>query len=436
MRFIDLIDKKKRGQEHTETEINFIIDSIMNGSAEDYQISAWLMAVYFQGMTLDETAFLTRAIINSGQTVDLSPICPNGEHVVDKHSTGGVGDKITLILIPLLAACGVPIAKLSGRGLGHTGGTIDKLESIPGFDAALGINDLIQKVKDTGLAIGAQTKRLTPADGKLYALRDVTATVDSIPLIASSVVSKKIASGADYVILDVKYGSGAFIKTPEQACELADWMVKIAQRLGKKFHAVITSMEQPLGRAVGNAIEVIESIEFLKGNMTPDLEELTFKMATLALTSLGKAQNEEEAYAMVLEAVTNGTGLEYFKKLIESQGGNPIVIDNYRFFSQPNYAYQLKAPQGGYIWNVDAYKTAHACKLLGAGRERKSDTIDYSAGIYLNKVCAEPVTEGDTVATLYGNDPDKLDAAIEYLKEAFSYSWEQRNRGSLIHKII
>ena len=245
MRFVDLIDKKKKGLEHTKEELQFIVDSMMNGSAEDYQVSAWLMAVYFKGMTIDETANLTKAIIDSGDTIDLSAIrnenCP---HIADKHSTGGVGDKVTLILIPVLAACGVPIAKLSGRGLGHTGGTIDKLESIPGFKTDLSIEELIEKVKDVGLAIASQTKKLTPADGKLYALRDVTATVDAIPLIASSVVSKKIASGADYVVLDVKYGSGAFIKTPEEACELAQWMVDIAARLGKKFHAVITSMEQ------------------------------------------------------------------------------------------------------------------------------------------------------------------------------------------------
>lgn len=436
MRFIDIIDKKKRGLEHTEEEINFIIDSLQNGNAEDYQMSAWLMAVYFNGMTLDETAMFTKAIINSGETIDLSPICSNGELVLDKHSTGGVGDKITLILIPLLAACGVPIAKLSGRGLGHTGGTIDKLEAIPGFKADLDIEELIEKVKSIGLAIGAQTKRLTPADGKLYALRDVTATVDAIPLIASSVVSKKIASGADYVILDVKYGSGAFIKTPEKACELAQWMVQIAEKLGKKFHAVITSMEQPLGRAVGNSIEVIESIEFLKGNMTPDIEELTFKMATMALISLGKAHSEEEAYEMVCDAVTSGKGLEYFKKLIQSQGGNQFVTENYRLFSQPKYAYQLKAPQGGFVKNIDAYKTAYACKMLGAGREKKTDQIDYSAGIYLNKICAEPVVEGETVATLYSSDPNKSEAALEYLKEAFSYTYEKPVRDSLIYKII
>lgn len=436
MRFVDLIDKKKKGSEHTKEEIHFIIESLMNGTAEDYQVSAWLMAVYFKGMTIDETAEFTKAIIESGEIIDLSSLRTNCPHIADKHSTGGVGDKITLILIPLLAACGVPIAKLSGRGLGHTGGTIDKLESIPGFKTNLDIGELIQKVKDVGLAIGAQTKQLTPADGKLYALRDVTATVDAIPLIASSVVSKKIASGADYVVLDVKYGSGAFLKTPEQACELAEWMVNIAEKLGKKFHALITSMEQPLGRAVGNAIEVIESIEFLKGNMTSDIEELTFEMATLTLTSLGICQSKEEAYEKVLEAITNGTALDYLKKLIKSQGGNPSIIDNYRLFPQPKYAVQIKAEQDGYIQNIDAYKTAYACKILGAGRERKTDSIDYSAGIYLNKICGEKATKDEVIATLYANDNGKLEMAQEFLKTAITISYEAPNRNSLIYRII
>ncbi len=439
MRFVDLIEKKKKGLEHTKEEIQFIIDSIMNNSAEDYQVSAWLMAVYFQGMTLDETANLTQAIINSGEVIDLSPIrnMNNGcGHIADKHSTGGVGDKITLILIPLLASCGVPIAKLSGRGLGHTGGTIDKLESIPGFKTDLDIEELIKKVKDTGLAIGAQTKRLTPADGKLYALRDVTATVDAIPLIASSVVSKKIASGADYVVLDVKYGSGAFLKTPEEACELAQWMVNIAAKLGKKFHAVITSMEQPLGRAVGNAIEVIESIEFLKGNMTADIKELTYQMSALTLCEVGLAQNQEEAYSKINEAITSGRALEYFKRLIQSQGGNPFVVDNYRLFTQPSYAFQIKAEKEGFIQNIDAYKTAYACKLLGAGRERKSDDIDYSAGIYLNKIFGEYVHTGEVVATLYANNQEKIDSACEYLKEAITIEHYEPNRSSMIYCII
>lgn len=439
MRFVDLIDKKKKGLEHTEEELKFIVDSVVKGLAEDYQISAWLMAVYFKGMTIDETALFTKAIIESGETVDLSSLRelnPSCQHIADKHSTGGVGDKITLILIPLLAACGVPVAKLSGRGLGHTGGTIDKLESIPGFKTDLDIEDLISRVKDVGLAIASQTKRLTPADGKLYALRDVTATVDAVPLIASSVVSKKIASGADYVVLDVKYGSGAFIKTPEEACELAQWMVAIAEKLGKKFHAAITSMQQPLGRAVGNAIEVIESIEFLKGNMTPDIKELTYEMAALTLTSVGLCQNREDAVSKINSAIESGLALEYLKKLIMSQGGNAFVCDNYRLFPQPKFAVQLKADKDGYVHNIDAYKTAYACKLLGAGREKKTDAIDYSAGIYLNKIFGEYVSNGEVIATLYANDESKLEAAQEYLKDAYNISYEAPYRSSMIYRVI
>ena len=436
MRFVDLIDKKKKGYEHTKEEIQFIIDSLMNGSVEDYQVSAWLMAVYFKGMSLEETANFTKAIIDSGEVIDLSAlheICP---HVADKHSTGGVGDKITLILIPLLASCGVPIAKLSGRGLGHTGGTIDKLESIPGFRTDLEIEDLIEKVKNVGLAIGSQTKRLTPADGKLYALRDVTATVDAVPLIASSVVSKKIASGADYVVLDVKYGSGAFLKTAQEAEELANWMVNIADKLGKKFHAVITSMEQPLGRAVGNAVEVIESIDFLKGNMTSDIKELTYEMAALTLVTLNICQNNDEAYNMIDEAISSGRALEFLKRLIISQEGNPLVIDNYRLFAQPKYMRQIFAERDGYVSNVDAYKTAYACKLLGAGREKKTDIIDYSAGVYLNKIYSEHVNKGDVLATLYANDESKLEMAQEFLKTAYTISDYEQSSRALIFKII
>lgn len=436
MRFVDLIDKKKKGIEHSQEEIKFIVNSLMDGTAEDYQVSAWLMAVYFKGMTLNETACLTKAMIDSGEVIDLSPICPNGEHVLDKHSTGGVGDKITLILIPLLAACGIPIAKLSGRGLGHTGGTIDKLESIPGFKTDLDIEDLIKKVKDVGLAIGSQTKRLTPADGKLYALRDVTATVDSLPLIASSVVSKKIASGADYVVLDVKYGSGAFLKTPDEALELAQWMVNIANKLGKKFHAVITSMEQPLGRAVGNSLEVIESIEFLKGNMTPDIKELTYEMASLALVQLKKANDKKQAYEIIDEAIKTGKALDYLKKLIVSQGGDTKVIDDYNSFDQATTTFEITSDKDGYVANIDAYKTAYACKLLGAGREKKTDSIDYSAGVFLRKIYSEPVKKGETIAVLYANNDEKLKQASVYLKDAFTICENKPDERNMIYKII
>ena len=284
MRIVDLIEKKKHGKILTKDEINFLIDSLMDGTAHDYQLSAWLMAVYFKGLSEEETAYLTEAMINSGEVINFGDLT---DSIVDKHSTGGVGDKVTITLIPLLAAAGVPVAKLSGRGLGHTGGTIDKLESIPGFNTQLSIFDLIEQVKKINVAIGAQTQNLTPADGKLYALRDVTATVDSMPLIASSVVSKKIASGAKNIILDVKYGSGAFMKTPEDAVELSKLMVNIGKILNKSITAVITSMEEPLGRAIGNSLEIIESIEFLKGNIkTGDVADLTYSFASIALQRL------------------------------------------------------------------------------------------------------------------------------------------------------
>ena len=374
MRIVDLIEKKKKGLEHSKEEINFLIDSMMNGTAEDYQISAWLMAVYFQGMSAEETANFTEAIINSGEKIDLTPI---GSHIADKHSTGGVGDKITIILIPLLASCGVPVAKLSGKGLGHTGGTIDKLESIPNFRTELGIEELIEKVKKIGVAIGSQTKKLTPADGKLYALRDVTATVDSMPLIASSVVSKKIASGADFVVLDVKYGSGAFIKTPENALKLSELMVNTAQKLGRKFNAVISSMEQPLGRMVGNSLEIIESIEFLKGNFTPDIKELTYAIAVLTLVHLGIAKDENHALEMLDNAIKSGAALEKFKELIQSQGGDDSVIDDYSKFKQPAFKYELKSEFDGFVKNIDAYKIAYRSEERRVGKECRSRWSPY-----------------------------------------------------------
>src|SRR5574344_545931 len=433
MRIYDIIEKKRDNKELTKEEIDFFINGYVDGSIPDYQASALLMAIFLNGMNDKELTYLTNAMAYSGDMVDLSKI--NG-FTVDKHSTGGVGDKTSLVICPIVASLGCKIAKLSGRGLGHTGGTIDKLEAIPGFKTNLEIDELIQKVQKVGLAIGSQTKRLTPADGMLYALRDVTATVDSIPLIASSVVSKKIASGADYVVLDVKYGSGAFIKTPEKACELAQWMVDIAAKLGKKFHAVITSMEQPLGRAVGNAIEVIESVEFLKGNMTSDIKELTYEMAALTLCQLDICSTKEDAYKKIDSAIDSGKGLQAFSDLIRSQCGNPLVLNNYRLFPQPEFAKQILAKQEGYIKNIDAYKTAYACKLLGAGRDKKTDPIDYSAGIYLEKIFGEKVLQGDVIATLYTNDEEKLEKSAELLEQAFVYSDTPPNRSSMIYKII
>ena len=434
MRIVDLIEKKKHGETLSKEEINFLINSLMDGSAHDYQLSAWLMAVYFKGLTEEETAYLTEAMINSGEVIDFEELT---DSIVDKHSTGGVGDKVTITLIPLLAAAGVPVAKLSGRGLGHTGGTIDKLESIPNFNTQLTIQELIEQVKKINVAIGAQTQNLTPADGKLYALRDVTATVDSMPLIASSVVSKKIASGAKNIILDVKYGSGAFMKTPEDAVELSKLMVNIGKILNKSITAVITSMEEPLGRAVGNSLEIIESIEFLKGNIkTGDVAELTYSFATIALLQLGLFETQPEAKAHLKELVESGKALEQFKELISAQGGNPEIVNNYDLFTLPSYKVECESKKGGYVHYIDAYKIAYGCKILGAGRDRKTDPIDYSVGIYLNKKSGEAVNRGDILYTIYSNDPEKTKLAQKYCDEAFVINENKPSHNNMIYKII
>ena len=434
MRIVDLIEKKKNGKVHSREEIKFLIDSLLDGSAHDYQISAWLMAVYFKGLNEQETAYLTEEMIKSGEVIDFGDLT---DSIVDKHSTGGVGDKVTITLIPLLAAAGVPVAKLSGKGLGHTGGTIDKLESIPNFNTQLNIEDLIAQVKKINVAIGAQTQNLTPADGKLYALRDVTATVDSMPLIASSVVSKKIASGAKNIILDVKYGSGAFMKTPEDAVELSRLMVNIGKILNKSITAVITSMEEPLGRAIGNSLEIIESIEFLKGNIkTGDVAELTYSFASIALLQLGMFETQQDAKAHLRKIIESGQALEKFKELISAQGGNPEVVDNYDLFDLPAYKVECESKKSGYVQKIDAYKVAYACKLLGAGRDRKTDPIDYSVGVYLNKKSGEEVNKGDILYTIYSNSEEKTKLAQKYCDEAFVVKDGKPSHINMIYQII
>jgi len=436
MRVVDLIDKKKKGGAHSKEEIDFLINSLMDGSALDYQITAWLMAVYFNSMNDEETAFLTEALINSGDTIDLKDLAKN---VVDKHSTGGVGDKVTLTLIPLLAACGVPVAKLSGKGLGHTGGTIDKLESIPNFSTNLSIEQIIEQVKSIGVAIASQTLKLTPADGKIYSLRDVTATVDSFPLIASSVVSKKVASGADNIILDVKYGSGAFVKTPEEAVKLSNLMVNIGKKLNKSIIAVVTSMEEPLGRAIGNSLEVVESIEFLKGNTQGDLTDLTYEFGAIALMQVGKFDDVKKAKEYLVEIVKSGKALAKFKELIVAQGGNSEVVEDYTKFAQAEFKVEIPSSQEGFISKVDAYKIAYACKLLGAGREKKTDDIDYSVGVFLNKKHGEFCKKGEVLYTIYSNDEVKTKLAQELCDKdnaAFEFSTQTPEINDLIYKII
>lgn len=435
MRIVDLIEKKKKGQKHSREEIEFIINSLMDGTAADYQIAAWLMAVYFNGMDIEETTDLTRAMINSGATLDLSLISDN---IIDKHSTGGVGDKITIILIPILQALGVPIVKLSGRGLGFTGGTIDKLESIPNFNCALPMETILKQVKEIGAAIASQTAKLAPADGKLYALRDVTATVDSMPLIASSVVSKKIASGANNIILDVKYGSGAFMKTAEDAKKLSSIMVQVGKNLGKKITAVVSAMNEPLGRAVGNSLEIIETIDFLKGKTCADLDEITCKLAAISLLKMEMAQNEPDAVQMIENVIKNGAALEKFKILIEKQGGESGIIENYSLLPQSRKKLPVTAEKSGFVKTIDALKVAKASKMLGAGRDKKTDNIDYSVGVYLDKKTGEFVNAGDTIATLYINDKpeDVVNSACSLVSDAFKLSEEKPQKKSLIFAVI
>ena len=433
MKIIDVIEKKKKGFELTEEEIKFFIDGIMNNSIEDYQTSALLMAIYFNGMTIDETTYLTKYMVESGEILDLKEISDN---IVDKHSTGGVGDKITLMFLPLMAASGIYTAKLSGRGLGHTGGTIDKLESIPNFRTDLSIDDFKSKVKEHKTAIAAQTLSLAPADGKLYALRDVTSTVDIIPLIASSVVSKKIASGANHIVLDVKYGSGAFLKTPEEAQKLSEVMVEVGKRLNRNICAVISSMNQPLGRAIGNSVEIQEVIEFLKGNMEPDLKEITYTLCHCAFEKTGKFTNKEESYKYLDELISSGKALEKFKEIVASQHGEVGIIDDYTKLPQSSIKYEVKATEDGFVQNIDALKVAKACKNLGAGRDKKSDPIDYSAGIYLTQKFSEPVCKGETIAVIYTNKEESIKEAEKLILSAFDIGDDEPIKTDMIYKII
>lgn len=449
MRIVDLIEKKKRHGVHTREEINFLIDSLMDGTAEDYQISAWLMAVYFNGLNEDETVFLTEALINSGEIIDLGDLAGQ---VVDKHSTGGVGDKVTMTLIPLLAACDIPIAKLSGRALGETGGTIDKLESIPGFQTDLSIEQIISQVKEIGVSVVSQTQNLTPADAKLYALRDVTATVDNLALITASVISKKIASGASTILLDVKYGCGAFMKTAEDAVKLSELMVKIGKKFDKNMIAFITSMEEPLGRVIGNSLEVIESVEFLKSkcggkcwgecaergkcSFGCDLAGLTYDIAALALVQAGKFDEVEKAKEYLKSVIDSGKALDKFKELVKAQGGNPEALDDYSKFKQAKVKIEVPSENEGFIQSIDAYKVAHACKLLGAGREKTTDTIDHGVGIYLNKKHGDFCKKGEILYTIYANDEVKAKQAEKTCNEAFEFSAQEPKKNELIYKII
>ncbi|PYG87595.1 pyrimidine-nucleoside phosphorylase [Ruminiclostridium sufflavum DSM 19573] len=417
MRMYDIIEKKRDGFELDSEEIRYFITEYCSGNIPDYQAAALLMAIFLRGMNERETADLTTIMAHSGDMVDLSEI-PGIK--ADKHSTGGVGDKTTLILAPIVAACGIPVAKMSGRGLGHTGGTIDKLEAIPGFNTAISREVFIKNVKETGISIAGQTGNLAPADKKIYALRDVTATVNNISLIASSIMSKKLASGADRIVLDVKTGSGAFMKSLEDSVKLAREMVKIGENTGRRTVAVVTDMDIPLGYAVGNSLEIIEAIEALKNKGPRDLMEVSFELAArlLEICELGTL---DECKQMVREAVESGRAILKLEELIERQGGNKRVINDYSLFPQAAYKYDYISQYDGYIASMKTDTIGVASLELGAGRETKESSIDYAAGILFRKKTGDHVEKGDIIASLYTNKQEKISPACALLDKAIHF---------------
>jgi len=428
---VDIIEKKRDGQTLTKEEIEFFIEGYTNGDIPDYQASSLAMAIFFQDMNEEERAALTMAMVNSGDVIDLSKV--NGIKV-DKHSTGGVGDTTTLVLAPLVAAVGVPVAKMSGRGLGHTGGTIDKLESIDGFHVEISEADFIKLVNEDQVAVIGQTGNLTPADKKLYALRDVTGTVNSIPLIASSIMSKKIAAGADAIVLDVKTGNGAFMKTLEDAEALAHAMVSIGNNVGRNTMAIISDMSQPLGRAIGNALELKEAIDTLNGQGPEDLTELVLTLGSQMVVLAERASTLEEARQLLNEAIENGSALDKFKTFLENQGGDASVVDSPELLPTAEYQIDYKAKSSGVVSELIANEIGVASMMLGAGRQTKEDDIDLSVGIVLNKKLGDNVNEGESLLTIHSNR-ENVDDVIKKLDESIEIK-AQAKTPTLIHKII
>ncbi|MPQ23561.1 pyrimidine-nucleoside phosphorylase [Bacillus paralicheniformis] len=431
MRMVDIITKKQNGKELTTEEIQFFIKGYTDGSIPDYQASALAMAIYFQDMTDRERADLTMAMVNSGETIDLSAI----EGIkVDKHSTGGVGDTTTLVLAPLVAALDVPVAKMSGRGLGHTGGTIDKLEAIKGFHVELSKDEFIELVNRDKVAVIGQSGNLTPADKKLYALRDVTGTVNSIPLIASSIMSKKIAAGADAIVLDVKTGAGAFMKTDEDAVNLAKAMVRIGNNVGRQTMAVISDMSQPLGFAIGNALEVKEAIDTLKGEGPEDLTELVLTLGSQMVVLAKKAETLDEAREKLIDVMKNGKALQKFKDFLQNQGGDSSVADNPEKLPQAAYKIDVRAKEAGVVSEIVADQIGVAAMLLGAGRATKEDKIDLAVGIMLRKKVGDAVEKGEPLVTLYANR-ENVDDVIAKVYDNIQIS-ENAEAPKLVHTVI
>ncbi|MCD8905667.1 pyrimidine-nucleoside phosphorylase [Staphylococcus chromogenes] len=431
MRMVDMISKKRDGYALSSEEIKFIIDGYTKGEIPDYQMSSLAMAIYFQDMTDEERAALTMAMVESGDQIDLSNI----EGIkVDKHSTGGVGDTTTLVLAPLVAALGIPVAKMSGRGLGHTGGTIDKLESVEGFHVEISEDEFIQLVNEAKIAVIGQTGNLTPADKKIYALRDVTGTVNSIPLIASSIMSKKIAAGADAIVLDVKTGKGAFMQTVEDAEALAHAMVKIGNQVGRQTMAIISDMNQPLGRAIGNALELKEAIDTLKGQGPEDLTELVLTLGAQMVVLAQKAETLEDARAQLQSVIDNGAAVEKFKTFLSNQGGDASVVDDPSKLPTAKYTFELPAKQSGVVSEMVANEIGIASMMLGAGRQTKEDDIDLAVGLVLHKKIGDNVSEGESLLTIYANQED-VAAVKQKLYENITIS-DSAEAPQLIYKMI
>ena len=432
-RFVDLIQKKKSGETLTKEEIDFMITDYVAGKIPDYQMSAMLMAIYFNGMENEELAAFTLAMRDSGDLVDLSPI----EGIkVDKHSTGGVGDKTTLIVGPIVAACGVPVAKMSGRGLGFTGGTLDKLESISGFRIDLSAQEFFETVKKTGISVIGQTGNLAPADKLLYALRDVTATVDSIPLIAASVMSKKLAAGSDKIVLDVTTGSGAFMKNTRDAKNLAKHMVAIGNHAGKETVAILTGMEEPLGFAIGNNMEVKEAIEVLKGDGPEDVKEVSVALAGMMLSLGLENVSHSQGKRMAKKALSSGQAFEKFKEMVQAQGGDIRYVEHPEFFERDAFEGEVLAAEDGFLSGMDTEKIGVAAGLLGAGRETKDSVIDMSAGIYLKKKIGDIVKKGEPIASCYAGTKEKLNRGMAMFESSIRYSKEAPRIPKLIVDII
>lgn len=433
MRFYDIIAKKRDGKNLSLQEIKYIIEGYVEDKVPDYQMAAFLMAIYFQGMDKDETANLTKVMVDSGDTIDL---CKIDGLKVDKHSTGGVGDTTTLILGPLVAAGGIPVAKMSGRGLGHTGGTIDKLEAIPGFITSLDKDDFIKQVNQINLAVIGQSGNLVPADKKIYALRDVTATVNSIPLIASSIMSKKIAAGADRILLDVKVGNGAFMENLGQAEQLAKTMVEIGNSFGKNTVAIISNMNQPLGEAIGNSLEVIEAIETLKGKGPQDITQLSLQLAGHMFFLGGKAKDFDQGLKLAQKLLYSGEALNKFRQLIFSQKGNVDVIENYNLLPKGQYSKFLESTETGYISTINTNLLGTIAMELGAGRKKKDDTIDFGVGLMVRKKVGDFVEVGDQLVEVISNKEDDFERIKEKLLEVFELSQNIVAKPSLIFEKI